>query len=133
MINSFSYSPLEGNPSLFNKTLLNLIALAILSIACVMAQSSGGATLQGVVKDATGAVIPKVKVTSTHTETGVNGATTTNNDGFFVFPPVQIGKYKVRCEAPGMKAWEQDVLLETGKTVDVAPVLQLGDVSQTYL
>ncbi len=98
-----------------------------------MAQSSGSATLQGVVKDATGAVIPNTKVTSTHTETGVKGSTTTNNDGFFVFPPVQIGTYKVRCEAPGMKAWEQSVQLETGKTSDIAPVLQLGDVSQTIM
>ncbi len=99
----------------------------------MLGQSSGSATLQGVVKDSSGAVIPKAKLTSTHIETGVKAATTSNNDGFFVFPPTQIGKYKVRCEAPGMKAWEQDVMLETGKVSDVAPVLTLGDVTQTVM
>ena len=112
---------------------LKVIASAFLAAACASAQSSGSATLSGVVKDSSGAVIPKAKVTSTHIETGVKAATTTNNDGFFVFPPVQIGNYKVRCEAPGMKAWEQDVQLETGKTSDVNPVLTLGDVSQTVM
>ena len=118
---------------MFNSSVFRMIASAILATACAMAQSSGSATLQGVVKDSTGAVIPGAKVTATHIETGVKANTVSNNDGAFVFPPTQIGNYKVRCEATGMKAWEQDVLLETGKTVDVNPVLALGDVSQTVL
>ena len=44
---------------------------------------------------------------------------------------MQIGKYRVRCEATGMKAWEGETLLETGKTVEVNPTLSLGDVTQT--
>lgn len=117
----------------FHKSVLKAIALAIFASVCVLAQSSGSATLQGTVKDTTGAVIPNAKVTATHIDTGVTAATTSNNDGLFVFPPTQIGKYKVRCEATGMKAWEQDVLLETGKTADISPVLTLGDVSQTVM
>ena len=115
------------------QSVLKAIAIAVVAVACAMAQSTGSATLQGVVKDSTGAVIVKAKVTSTHIETGVKASTTSNNDGFFVFPPTQIGNYKVRCEAPGMKAWEQDILLETGKTSEVAPVLTLGDVTQTVM
>src|SRR4029077_13172022 len=45
----------------------------------------------------------------------------------------RIGKYRVRCEATGMKAWEGDIQLETGKIVDIKPVLTLGDVTQTIL
>jgi hypothetical protein len=118
---------------MFNRLVLQTIATAILATACAMAQSSGSATLQGTVKDTSGAVVPKAKVTSTHIETGVKAITLSNNDGAFVFPPTQIGKYKVRCEAIGMKAWEQEVLLETGKTLDVSAVLTLGDVAQTVL
>ena len=105
--------------------------LFLLASASAWGQTSGGATVQGSVKDATGAVVPGAKVTITHVETGVKNNTVTNHDGLFVFPPVQIGNYRVRCEAPGMKAWEQEVLLETGRTLDVNAVLALGDVSQT--
>src|SRR5579872_306740 len=115
------------------KLLFRIAATAIMAAACAMAQSSGGATLQGTVKDSTGAVIPNAKVTSTHVETGVTTNTVSNNEGFFVFPPSQIGKYRVHFEATGMKAWEEDVVLETGKSTDVNPVLALGDVSQTVL
>jgi hypothetical protein len=115
------------------KLVFRIAATAMMAVACAMAQSSGGATLQGTVKDSTGAVIPNAKVISTHVETGVKTSTVSNNEGYFVFPPSQIGKYRVRCEATGMKAWEEDVVLETGKTTDVNPVLALGDVSQTVL
>src|ERR1035441_222633 len=107
--------------------------LMLLGCASGWGQNSGSATVQGTVKDSTGAFIPGAKVTITHAETSVTTKTASNNDGFFVFPPVQIGKYKVRCEATGMKAWEQEITLGTGKTVEVNAVLSLGDVSQTVL
>src|ERR1044071_9076206 len=81
--------------------------------------SSGGATVQGTVRDATGAVVPDAKITITHAETGIGTAGTSNKDGFFAFPPVPIGEYRVRCEAAGMKAWEGQVQLEAGRTVEV--------------
>jgi hypothetical protein len=96
-----------------------------------MAQSAGGATVQGTVKEASGAVIPGAKLTITRIETGVKSNTVSNNDGYFVTPPLPIGKYQVRCEATGMKAWEKEVQLETGQTVEVNPVLSLGAVSET--
>jgi hypothetical protein len=113
------------------KLVLRLALLSVLATVYSWAQNSGAATLQGVVKDATGAVIPGAKVSAANLATGVKNATLANHEGSFVFPPLQIGNYKVRCEATGMKAFEQDVLLETGKTLDIAPILQLGDVTQT--
>ena len=107
--------------------------LLLLAGASGWAQSSGGAAIQGTVKDASAAVVPGAKLTITHVETGVKSNSVSNNDGFFVFPPVQIGKYKVRCEANGMKAWEREVELATGSTVEVNVALSLGDVTQTVL
>jgi hypothetical protein len=114
-----------------NKFLFRVIALSVLANASVWAQNSGSATVQGTVKDATGAVVPGAKVTITHVETAVKTSTISNNEGFFVLPPVQIGNYQIRCEAQGMKAWEQNIVLDTGKTLEVNAVLTLGDVSQT--
>ncbi len=86
--------------------LARIAAFVIFAAPLAFSQSSGSATLQGTVKDSSGAVIPGAKVIATHIETGVKATTVSNNDGVLVFPPVQIGKYQVRCEATGMKAWE---------------------------
>lgn len=96
-----------------------------------MAQSGGGATVQGTVKDASGAVIREARLTLTRIDTGVKTSLATNNDGYFVTPPLPIGKYQIRCEASGMKAWEKDLQLETGQTVEVNPTLAPGAVNET--
>jgi len=116
---------------MLNRVLFRVLPLLIMASISCWSQNSGGGTVQGTVKDSTGAVVPGVKVSITHIETGVKSNTASNQDGFFVFPPVQIGIYKVRCEATGMKAWEQEITLQAGSTVDVNASLALGDVSQT--
>jgi hypothetical protein len=114
-----------------SNAILRLTILLAFGAASAIAQNSGAATLQGTVKDASGAVIPAAKVTATNLNTGVRSDTVTNKEGFFAFPPMQIGNYGVHCEAQGMKAWQTDALLETGKTVEVDAILTLGDMTQT--
>lgn len=108
-----------------------VFVLLFAAVGIVRAQSAGGATLQGTVTDPTGSVIPDAKITITQHETGIKTSTVTNKDGFFSIPPVSIGNYSVRCEVPGMKAWEEKVLLETGKTVEVNPILTVGQMNET--
>jgi hypothetical protein len=113
---------------------LGTTVLSLFVTASAMAQSAGGATVQGTVKEASsGGVIPGATLTITRLETGVKTNTVSNNDGYFVTPPLPIGKYKIRCEATGMKAWEQEAQLETGQTVEVNPVLALGTVNETVV
>ena len=110
---------------------LRTSALFLLVSASALSQSGGGATVEGTVKDASGAVIREAKLTLTRIETGVRTNLATNNDGYFVTPPLPIGKYQVRCEAAGMKAWEKEVQLETGQTVEVNPALAPGAITET--
>jgi hypothetical protein len=95
------------------------------------AQTSGGATVQGTVKDSSGLPVAGAKITITHLDTGVQISTISNAEGTYSIPPLPIGKHRLRCEAQGMKAWTQDVVLETGATLDIDPVLTVGDVTQT--
>jgi hypothetical protein len=115
---------------LFKPALVTFV-LSLLSFSSSLAQNSGGGTIQGTVKDSSGAVIPGAKVLITHLDTGVKTSGVSNNEGFFAFPPVPVGKYLARCEASGMKAWEQTFDLETGQTVDLSPILNLGQSSET--
>ncbi|HEY2933413.1 MAG TPA: carboxypeptidase-like regulatory domain-containing protein, partial [Acidobacteriota bacterium] len=100
----------------------------------ILAQSSaGGGTIQGTVKDTTGAVIPGAKVIIRQLETGLVTNSEANGEGFFSTPPLSIGKYKIRVETIGMKAWEGELLLETARVAEIAPVLSLGEVSETMV
>jgi hypothetical protein len=113
---------------------MRLVSIFLFVAFCggALAQSnSGGATIQGTVKDVSGLVLPSAQLSVTNVETGDKIAVVANGDGYFTTPPMQIGRYRVRCEATGMKAWEQDVLLETGRTIEIAPVLSPGTINQT--
>ena len=118
---------------MFSKYVLRFAVLSLIASVSVWAQNSGSATIQGTVKDATGAVIPAAKVSITNLDTGVKNEAAANNEGRFVFPPVQNGRYKAHCEAPGMKAWEQEVVLDTGATVELNAILSLGAVTETVM
>src|SRR5438445_9982881 len=107
--------------------------LIVLAGLPAFAQASGAASLEGTVKDTSGSVIPGAKIIATQVESGVKSEAVANHEGFFGFPPLRIGSYRVRCEASGMNAWEGETLLETGKTVDINPVLTVGDVTQTMV
>ncbi len=93
--------------------------------------SAGGGTIQGTVKDSTGAAIPAAKVAIRHVDTGRVTNTVANGDGYFITPPIAIGKYKVRVEYSGMKAWEEELILETGRSVEVSPQMVPGQVNET--
>lgn len=107
-----------------------LITLLASALACAQS-SSGGGTIQGTVTDNSGAAVPHARVTALHLDTGRATKTSSNAEGYFVTPPLSIGNYRIRVEADGMKAWEEQVLLQTGKTVDVSPQLTPGAVSET--
>ena len=109
----------------------SLFASLLFAFACFGQSATGGGTIQGTVKDVQGAAIPHAKIAATHIDTGEVTASETNSDGFFTTPPVKIGKYKVRVQAANMKAWEGELELDTGRTVEIQPVLSVGQVNET--
>jgi Carboxypeptidase regulatory-like domain len=101
------------------------LAAALLWITAAHAQTGSG-NIQGTVKDSAGAVIPSVKVSVTHIDTGRQQQTTTNEVGFYLIPSTQTGRYKINVQATGMQAWEGELLLQTGQTAVVDPVMKPG-------
>jgi hypothetical protein len=59
------------------------------------------ASIQGRVKDESGAVVPGVNVTTRNLETGVTRTLTTDADGRYVAPNLDLGPYEVRAELTG--------------------------------
>ena len=72
------------------------------------------ATLTGIVKDPSDAVIPKAQVTVTSLATNVVATATTNDDGTYLVVNLLPGEYLVQVEAPGFQRFEQTVSLEIG-------------------
>ena len=103
----------------------------LLSTCCFAQSSAGGGTIQGTIKDISGATLPLARLQITHVETGEVIRSGANGAGFFSTPPLKIGRYKVRVEATGMKAWESELTLETGHIETLEPVLSPGQVSDT--
>ncbi|HZU26363.1 MAG TPA: carboxypeptidase-like regulatory domain-containing protein, partial [Bryobacteraceae bacterium] len=108
-------------------------------------------TIQGVVRDTSGAVVPGVKVTIRNEGTSIEQTTTTSSAGTYVFTPLRIGTYTVEVEQSGFKTERRtglqlsiqqqlvaDFTLQPGEvtsSVDVtgmAPILQTenGSVGQ---
>src|SRR4051794_18769781 len=103
---------------------LLLSALAIVLSADMQFAQTGVGQIQGTISDATGAVLPGAAVALEHTQTGNKFQTTSSDVGFFVFPSLQAGPYRLRVDSPGMQPWDGQVLVQVGQQAEVNPKLQ---------
>lgn len=86
---------------------LPLLLTAVLLTAGLLAPNLSGQaitqTIQGLVTDATGAVIPGAAVTLTNRDTGVTSTIQTNETGNYSYPQVPVGNYDLSCQLEGFK------------------------------
>ncbi|MGA2880187.1 MAG: carboxypeptidase-like regulatory domain-containing protein [Bryobacteraceae bacterium] len=122
-----------------NTTLLRSQVIAVLAVTvllalfvpAMMAQSAGTSGLAGTITDPTGAAIPNVTVTATHTSTGQTRTATTGSDGQYKFSLLQPGDYKVRFSASGFKIAEvSSVTLNVTETPELNRTLEVGAQSE---
>ena len=109
---------------------LSLMVLA--GAPAAVAQTAGGATLRGTVKDPAGAVVPDASVVLVNERTKDERKTKTNNEGLYVFTAVTPDTYTLRVEATGFKTLNQSkVLLEANSVRGNDVSLELGQPSET--
>lgn len=109
----------------------------ILGICCALSGSMMWAQLDegaitGIVKDATGAVIPNAAVTLTNTNTNLSMQGKSSKRGEYVFSPIKIGNYKVSASAPGFETTTQEnvhVSIQDRLSIDIS--LKPGAVQET--
>ena len=73
------------------------------------------ATILGVTKDSSGAVVPNVAVTARNVETGQTRTTVSGADGAYRLAALPVGTYEVRVEHPGFATQ-----MRSGLTMTVA-------------
>src|SRR5215471_13433688 len=89
-------------------------------------------SIVGTVSDSSGAAVPSAKITITDIGRDVTTTTATNESGNFMQRYLIVGRYRVRVEAPGFKAFVQEsvnVSVDTEVRLDAR--LEVGEVNQT--
>ena len=110
---------------------LAAVLLAGVVPAAAQSQATNG-TIEGIVRDASGGVLPGVTVTVKNVDTGLERVVVSNEAGAFRVPLLPLGGYSVRAELQGFKGFEQQGLsLSAGQTAVVNVTLSVGPVSET--
>ena len=90
-----------------------------------------GATLEGMVRDTTGAVIPNSKVTLHNPSINRSRIVTTDAQGFFRAEQLPVGTYEVRVEQTGFTPYRQaGVGASLGQTIHLDIVLAPASASE---
>ncbi|HET6850969.1 MAG TPA: carboxypeptidase regulatory-like domain-containing protein [Pyrinomonadaceae bacterium] len=120
---------------LYATLIVSIFAFSLTVLAgapAAVAQTAGGATLRGTVKDPAGAVVPDASVVLINERTKDERKTTTNSEGLYVFTAVAPATYTLRVEAQGFKALNQSkVVLEANSARGIDVSLELGQPSET--
>ena len=117
---------------------LGLAATAILVVTALLASPAparaqavtGG--LVGNLTDASGLALPGATVTITETGTNISHTATTNESGYYTFPSLKDGTYRVVSELAGFKKVARDgVIVAVNTTVRVDLKMEVGAVQET--
>src|SRR6201988_114606 len=104
-----------------------LLAVLLLSYQPAQAQSNVQAgTIQGVVTDPQGGVVPNAKVTITNKDTGAAIETTTSSAGTYTSGSLTPASYTVRVEAPSFKTTEVTMPVLVNVVTSANVKLELG-------
>jgi hypothetical protein len=110
------------------------VASAVLLLThspAVFAQAVKGELLGNIV-DAGGLALPGVSVTITEVNTNISLTSTTNESGYFTFPSLKDGTYKVVAELTGFKKTVRDgVIVAVNTTVRVDLKMEVGAIEES--
>ena len=108
-----------------------LLACFLLSVTAALGQSTT-ASMLGVVRDTSGAVIPNAEVTATDTQTALSRKTTTDGTGSYLITNLPIGQYQLQVVSPGFDAFVQTgITLDVNANARVDATLKAGNTTQT--
>jgi hypothetical protein len=105
----------------------------LLVIVCglPLAAQFNSASLNGIVKDSSGSVVPDALVTVVNLDTGLNRSEKSAGDGAYLFPVLPVGTYRLTVEKAGFATYVQEgIILTVGQSVSQNVVLQIGSTTQ---
>src|SRR5262245_32640496 len=113
---------------------LHALVYAVVIAACSTSDILGQNTatgIRGIVRDQSGAVVPKTAIKLTDNATGIEYTTVSSSDGGFLIPNLQSGAYKLTASATGFQtAIYPSIDVDSGRTTNVSVDLQVGTTSE---
>ncbi len=112
------------------RRILFIMAFTGLLAAQLLGQQAG--QIVGVVRDASGGVVPGVTVTATEVGTKFVRMTTSGTDGQYVLPTLRPTQYEVTVEAPGFRIFRRSgIELLANQSLTLNVTLEVGAVTET--
>src|SRR5438093_1304661 len=110
----------------FERFVTAIVVLVALPTCLVFAQTST-ATILGVVKDTTGALIPGVSITIKHTDTGQTRTAISSETGDYVVALLPVGEYELTTTMPNFKQEvRRGINLVVGQQAVIDLTLEVG-------
>ena len=91
------------------------VGMSLTCATATFAQTTATGSINGVVSDSTGAVVPNATVTVTDTATGAATSLITNSQGHFTAPFLKPDKFDVAATAPGLQSTTTAVQVLVGQ------------------
>lgn len=107
-----------------------VLALCLLAFPGLAETQITGGAVAGVLKDSSGGVIPGVTVTATNVRTNQSSVTHTNAQGYYEFPLLPAGRYRLDAELAGFqRARSEEFDLNSGVRQRFDLTLSVGQVT----
>ena len=111
---------------------IRLLIVAALFVGAAYPQASTS-TVSGTVRDQSNAVIAGAKLSLVNAETNVKFETTTTETGFYLFPGIISGPYRLETTVAGMDKYQATVEVFAGQRVTIDPVLKAGSTTTSVV
>ncbi len=105
----------------------------VLVITASAALAQFTASIQGDVKDPSGAGVAKAKIELVNTATGATAVATSDESGNYSFVSLAPGRYKITAESAGFSRSEADVTLLTAQNLNVPITFKVGSTSESVV
>jgi carboxypeptidase family protein len=108
------------------------IAALMLLVASGVVRAQATAQLSGRVTDESGAVLPGVTITVTHTDTGATRTVVTDDQGVYLFTNLPTGPYRLEAMLSGFRTYVQTgIVLQVAGAPVINAVLAVGSLEET--
>src|SRR5262252_3809697 len=106
-----------------------LVVIFGLSNLVLAQQSVTSASLSGVVQDSAGAMVHGASLTATNLATNQKETTSTDDEGRYRFPYLQVGDYRLSVEAHGFTQLTKQLTVTLGQSLNLPIKLDIAGVT----
>jgi len=117
--------------SMMSRYFTCLFSILVITTGAAVAQFT--ASIQGEVKDPSGAGVAKASIQIVNTATGATSVATSDDAGNYRFVSLAPGSYKITVQAAGFAKSEADVTLLTEQNLNVPLSLRVGSISESVV